>query len=122
MTQLRDTLIKEVLEIEESYLNGHPVKRLPHNAHIRFTGVEGESLLLMLNDKGVAAATGSACSSKKLQGSHVLTAIGIDPAQMHGSLRLTLGRGNTAEEISYVSKILPEIVGHLRMMSPLWNR
>ncbi|MFH1101414.1 MAG: cysteine desulfurase NifS [Methanobacteriota archaeon] len=122
LTQLRDQLIKGILPIEESYLNGHPVKRLPNNAHVRFTGVEGESLLLMLNDKGVAAATGSACSSKKLQGSHVLTAIGVDPKQVHGSLRFTLGRGNTKDEVSYVVKVLPEIVQHLRLMSPLWNR
>lgn len=122
LKKLRDQLIKGVLEIEESYLNGHPTKRLVNNAHFRFTGIEGESLVLGLNDKGVAAATGSACSSKKLQSSHVLTAIGIDPIHAHGSLRLTLGRENTEDEISYVIKILPEIVDHLRSMSPLWNR
>ena len=122
LKKLRDQLIKGVLEIEESFLNGHPTKRLVNNAHFRFTGIEGESLVLGLNDKGIAAATGSACSSKKLQSSHVLTAIGIDPIQAHGSLRLTLGRENTEDEISYVIKILPEIVDHLRTMSPLWNR
>ncbi len=122
LKRLRDQLIKGVLEIEESFLNGHPTKRLVNNAHFRFTGIEGESLVLGLNDKGVAAATGSACSSKKLQSSHVLTAIGIDPIHAHGSLRLTLGRENTEDEISYVIKVLPEIVDHLRSMSPLWNR
>ncbi|MCX6666024.1 MAG: cysteine desulfurase NifS [Euryarchaeota archaeon] len=122
LKKLRDQLIKGLLEIEESFLNGHPTKRLVNNAHFRFTGIEGESLVLGLNDKGVAAATGSACSSKKLQSSHVLTAIGIDPIHAHGSLRLTLGRENTADEIAYVIKVLPEIVDHLRTMSPLWNR
>jgi cysteine desulfurase len=119
---LRDSLIKEVLNIEESYLNGHPEKRLANNAHFRFTAIEGESLLLKLNDKGVAASTGSACSSKKLEVSHVLTAIGLAPEEAHGSLRLTLGRLSKKEEVSYVTEVLPEIVESLRHMSPLWNR
>ena len=119
---LRDSLIKKVLDVEESYLNGHPEKRLANNAHFRFTAIEGESLLLKLNDKGVAASTGSACSSKKLEVSHVLTAIGLDPAEAHGSLRLTLGRLNKKEDVSYVAEVLPEIVDSLRQMSPLWNR
>ena len=122
LTQLRDTLIKGISQIEESYLNGHPKKRLVNNAHFRFTGIEGESLLLGLDDKGIAAATGSACSSKKLQASHVLTAIGIDPEHAHGSLRFSLGRGNTEDDVSYVVEVLPEIVERLRKMSPLWNR
>lgn len=119
---LRDILIKNALKIEESYLNGHPEKRLVNNAHFRFTAIEGESLNLMLDDKGVAGATGSACSSKKLQASHVLLAIGLDPAEAHGSLRLSLGRMSTKEDVEYVSQILPEIVQRLRQMSPLWNR
>lgn len=122
MKKLRDTLIKNVLNIEESYLNGHSTKRLVNNAHFRFTAIEGESLNLMLDDKGIAASTGSACSSKKLQASHVLLAIGLKPEEAHGSLRLTLGRYSTMEEIEYVSEILPEIVNNLRNMSPLWNR
>ena len=122
LKNLRDTLIKNVLEIEESYLNGHPEKRLVNNAHFRFTAIEGESLNLMLDDKGIAASTGSACSSKKLQASHVLLAIGLDPVEAHGSLRLTLGRWNTSEDVSYVADVLPEIVENLRKMSPLWNR
>ncbi|MEM0493194.1 MAG: cysteine desulfurase NifS [Candidatus Thermoplasmatota archaeon] len=122
IAKLRDMLIKGVLEIEESYLNGHPVKRLVNNAHFRFTAIEGESLVLSLNDKGIAASTGSACSSKKLQASHVLKAIGVEPSRAHGSLRLTLGRGNTDEDIEYVLEVLPEIVSSLRYMSPLWNR
>jgi cysteine desulfurase len=122
MKTLRDSLIKNVLQIEESYLNGHPEKRLVNNAHFRFTGIEGESLLLGLDEQGIATSTGSACSSQKLQASHVLLAIGLDPVQAHGSLRLSLGRENTKEEITYVSKVLPQIVERLRTMSPLWNR
>ena len=123
MKKLRDTLIRKVINnIEESYLNGHPEKRLVNNAHFRFTGIEGESLNMMLDDKGIAAATGSACSSKKLQASHVLLAIGLKPEEAHGSLRLSLGRLNTEEEVSYVSEVLPDIVEKLRKMSPLWNR
>lgn len=120
-TTLRDLLISNVLEIEESVLNGHPKKRLANNAHFRFTAVEGESLNLMLNDKGIAAATGSACSSKKLQASHVLTAIGLKPEEAHGSLRLSLGRQNNKDEIDYFCEVLPKIVSKLRKMSPLWN-
>jgi cysteine desulfurase len=122
MKILRDSLIKNILQIEESYLNGHPQKRLANNAHFRFTGIEGESLLLGLDEQGIATSTGSACSSKKLQASHVLLAIGLDPVQAHGSLRISLGRENTKEEIICVSKILPQIVERLRLMSPLWNR
>lgn len=122
LKNLRDMLIKDILKIEESYLNGHPEKRLVNNAHFRFTAIEGESLNLMLDDKGIAAATGSACSSKKLQASHVLLAIGLKPEEAHGSLRLTLGRMNTKEDVEYVVEVLPEIVQNLRNMSPLWNR
>ena len=121
LKNLRDILIKDVLKIEESYLNGHPEKRLVNNAHFRFTAIEGESLNLMLDDKGIAAATGSACSSKKLQASHVLLAIGLKPEEAHGSLRLTLGRMNTKEDVEYVVEVLPKIVQNLRNMSPLWN-
>ena len=122
LKNLRDMLIKDILKIEESYLNGHPEKRLVNNAHFRFTAIEGESLNLMLDDKGIAAATGSACSSKKLQASHVLLAIGLKSEDAHGSLRLTLGRMNTKEDVEYVVEVLPEIVQNLRNMSPLWNR
>lgn len=122
LKNLRDLLIKKGLAIEESYLNGHPEKRLVNNAHFRFTAIEGESLNLMLDDKGIAAATGSACSSKKLQASHVLLAIGLKPEQAHGSLRLTLGRMNTKEEVEYVAGEIPGVVQKLRNMSPLWNR
>ncbi len=122
LKKLRDALIKKILEIEECYLNGHPEKRLANNAHFRFIAIEGESLNLMLDDKGIAASTGSACSSKKLQASHVLLAIGLDPAEAHGSLRLTLGRMSTKDDVEYVAGVVPEVVQNLRNMSPLWNR
>ena len=122
MQKLRDMMIKNILEIEESYLNGHPTKRLCNNAHFCFTAIEGESLNLMLDEQGIAAATGSACSSKKLSASHVLTSIGLKPEDAHGSLRLSLGRTNTKEDIEHVSNVLPGIVKKLRNMSPLWNR
>ena len=122
LKNLRDKLIKGISEVEESYLNGHPEKRLVNNAHFRFTAIEGEALNLSLDDKGIATATGSACASTKLEASHVLLAIGLDPAEAHGSLRLTLGRGNTKNDVSYVIDVLPEVVEGLRKMSPLWNR
>ncbi len=122
LKNLRDNLIKNVLQIQESYLNGHPEKRLVNNAHFRFTGIEGESLLMKLDDKGIATSTGSACSSRKLKTSHVLTAIGLDPVESQGSLRVTMGRENTKDEVTYVSEVLHNVVGQLRLMSPLWNR
>jgi len=123
LTNLRDQLIKSTLSnIEESYLNGHPTKRLPNNAHFRFTGIEGEALILNLDEKGIAGSTGSACSSKKLLPSHVLMAIGLDEVQAHGSLRLTLGRENTKEDVEYVLQVLPETVKKLRAISPLWGK
>lgn len=119
LADLRDRLIKGVLEIKDSYLNGHPTKRLPGNANFRFSYIEGESMILNLDMKGVAASTGSACSSTSLEPSHVLMAIGLKPEEAHGSLRLTLGLGNTQEDVDYVVSILPEIVNKLRMISPL---
>jgi len=122
LTNLRDMLIKEIKPIEQCYLNGHPTKRLANNVHFRFVAIEGESLNLMLDDKGIAASTGSACSSKKLQASHVLLAIGLSPEEAHGSIRLTLGRMSTKDDVEYVASVLPDIVKKLRNMSPLWNR
>jgi len=119
LAKLRDSLIKGVLAIKDSYLNGHPTKRLPGNANFRFSYIEGESMILNLDMKGVAASTGSACSSTSLEPSHVLIAIGLRPEESHGSLRLTLGRENTQEDVDYVLSILPEIVNKLRMISPL---
>lgn len=117
LKRLRDRLIKGVLEIEDSWLNGHPTNRLPNNANFGFAGVEGESLILRLDAKGVAASTGSACSSGSGAPSHVLTAIGLTPEQASGSLRLTLGKRNTEEDIDYVLEVLPEIVSDLRKLS-----
>jgi cysteine desulfurase len=122
LTEMRDELIKGVLAIEETYLNGHSTKRLPNNAHFRFSAIEGESLILSLDEKGIAASTGSACSSKKLEPSHVLLAIGLNEVEAHGSLRLTLGRENTREEVAYVVDTLSEVVERLREMSPLWKK
>lgn len=122
LTKIRDKLIDRVLKIEESYLNGHATKRLPNNAHFRFSAIEGESLLLSLDDKGIFASTGSACSSKKLAASHVLMAIGLKEVEAHGSLRLTLSYKNREDDIDYVLEVLPEVVERLRQMSPLWKK
>lgn len=123
MSAMRNRIITHVLsEIPLSYLNGHPTQRLPNNAHFRFDGVEGESLILSLDGKGIAVSTGSACSSKKLRPSAVLMAIGLNEVQAHGSLRLTLGRENTEEEVSYVLDVLPEVVSKMRAISPLWQK
>lgn len=121
ITNLRDRLIDGVLNsVEKSYLNGHRTKRLPNNVNFRFAGIEGESLVLHLDSKGIAASTGSACSSKKLEPSHVLTALGLEHVDAHGSLRLTLGKENTEEDINHAIKSIQEIVGTLRKLSPLW--
>ena len=121
LTSMRDELIKRVLsEIDESYLNGHPTKRLPNNINFRFTGIEGESLVLHLDSKNIASSTGSACSSKKLEASHVLMALGLKEVQAHGSLRLTLGKENKVEDIDYVVESIKNAVDTLRKMSPLW--
>jgi cysteine desulfurase len=120
--KLRDKLIDTVLNtIEYVQLNGGREKRLPNNANFSFNFIEGESLVLSLNAKGIAGSTGSACSSKKLEPSHVLLAIGLDPVDAHGSLRLTLGRGNTEDDINYVLEVLPDVVQRLRLMSPLYK-
>ena len=118
--KLRDALIDAVLrEIPSTQLNGGRVHRLPNNANFSFSYIEGESLLLRLNAKGIAGSTGSACSSKKLEPSHVLLAIGLSPVDAHGSLRLTLGRETTDADVRYVLEVLPGIVNELRQMSPL---
>ena len=123
VSAMRDSIINGVLnQIPLSYLNGHPTQRLPNNVSFRFDGIEGESLVLSLDGKGVAASTGSACSSKKLRPSHVLMAIGLNEVQAHGSLRLTLGRENTEEEVSYILEVLPEVVSKMRAISPLWQK
>jgi len=118
-SKLRNKLIDGILEISNSHLNGHPEKRLPNNVNVYFDYVEGESLILRLDEKGVAASTGSACSSKSLEPSHILLALGLSPIQAHGSLRLTLGKMNTESDVDYVLEVLPEIVKDLREISPL---
>jgi len=119
LTRLRNKLIKGVLrEIPGSHLNGHPEKRLPNNANFWFEFVEGESMVIQLDLLGIAASTGSACSSAKLEPSHVLLAIGLRHEQAHGSLRLSLGRWTTEKEINFVLKVLPEIIKNLRKISP----
>jgi cysteine desulfurase len=121
LTTLRNRLIDGVLASnDESYLNGDRVKRLPNNANFRFTGIEGESLILHLDSKGIAASTGSACSSTKLEPSHVLTALGLKEVEAHGSLRISLGRENTEEDIDFAITAIKEVVEQLRKMSPLW--
>jgi len=120
LAALRDRLKTFVLSsIEESWLNGHPTKRLPSNLNFGFRYIEGESLLLLLDSKGIAASTGSACSSKKLAPSHILTAIGLKPEDSHGSLRITLGRGNSREDTDYVGEAILESVERLRKVSAL---
>lgn len=121
-TELRDHLIKTVLEsVPYSRLNGHPTQRLPGNAHFCFRFVEGESLLLMLDQKGICASSGSACTSGSLDPSHVLLAIGLPHEIAHGSLRLTLNETNTIEEMDYTAKSVTEVVARLRSMSPLYE-
>ncbi len=119
ITKLRDKLIKGVLKsVPYSYLNGHAKSRLSNNINFRFDFIEGESLVFELDLAGIAASTGSACSSEKLEASHVLLAIGLKPQQAHGSLRLSLGRWTTKSDIDYTLKILPEVIRKLRRISP----
>jgi len=122
ITALREQLIQGVLErIPDAQLTGHPNQRLPNSASFVFKYIEGESILLHLDALGICASSGSACSSGSLEPSHVLLAMGIPPDIAHGSLRLTLGRENTEEDVNYVLEVLPGIVEKLRMMSPLYQ-
>lgn len=120
MIRLRDRLINSILKIEYTYLTGHRTKRLPNNASFRFSFIEGESIILQLNDLGITASTGSACSSKTLEPSHVLIAMGLRHEEAHGSLLLTLGRYSTDEEADHVIDSVPKIVAKLRALSPLY--
>ncbi|MGL5086910.1 MAG: cysteine desulfurase NifS [Clostridium sp.] len=122
MTALRDRLIEGLLKIPYSNLNGPAGdKRLPGNANIGFEFIEGESILLSLDFKGVCASSGSACTSGSLDPSHVLLAIGLPHERAHGSLRLTIGDGTTKEDVDYVIEVVPPIIQRLRDMSPLWE-
>lgn len=119
---LRDYLIKGILDnIPHTRLNGHPVLRLPGNVNISFEFIEGESILLMLDMKGISASSGSACTSGSLDPSHVLLGIGLPHEKAHGSLRITLGRFNTQEEADKLLELLPPIIKRLRDMSPLYE-
>ena len=119
---IRDKLVERVLaEIPDSHLNGHPEERLPNNAHFRFDAVEGEAMVLSLRDAGVAASTGSACSSKTLEPSHTLISCGLLHEEAHGSLEFTFGRWSTAEDVDRIMAVLPGVIGRLRALSPLYK-
>jgi len=122
VTALRDKLIAGLASIPRSRLNGHPTKRLPGNVNYSFEGIEGESMLLSLDMKGIAASSGSACTSGSLDPSHVLLAIGLTHEMAHGSLRLSLCHLNTEEDVDYILAELPPIVERLRAISPVWER
>jgi len=120
LIKLRDRFIRGLVgAVPYSFLNGHPTKRLPNNVAVRYSFIEGESMLLSLDMLGVAASSGSACTAKTLEPSHVLIALGLKHEEAHGSLLFTLGRQNTEEEVDYVIRVMPDIVKRLRKMSPL---
>ncbi|GAG87926.1 unnamed protein product, partial [marine sediment metagenome] len=120
---LRDRLIEGLLSrIEHMILTGHPTQRLPGNASFCIEFIEGEAMLLLLSSKGVAASSGSACTSRALKASHVLTAMGIPPEIAQGSLLFSFGLENTKEDVDYVLEVLPPIVDRLRQMSPLYAK
>ena len=121
LTPLRDRLIAGLTAIPHTVLNGDAHRRLPGNVNVCFEGVEGESLLLLLDAKGIAASSGSACTSGSLDPSHVLLALGRPHEVAHGSLRLSLSEYNTPEEIDYILKEVPGIIQYLRDMSPVWD-
>lgn len=119
LKDIRDQLISKILENDNTYLTGHPEKRLPHHASFRFSFVEGESILLMMDFQGIQISTGSACSSKTLEASHVLLATGLTHEQAHGSMVLTLGRENKPEEVPVVTEATKITIEKLRMLSPI---
>ncbi|MFW9812524.1 MAG: cysteine desulfurase family protein [Candidatus Thorarchaeota archaeon] len=119
----RDRMIKQILEeVPDSHLNGHPTDRLASNAHFRFEGIEGESILLSFKDLDIAVSTGSACTSKTLEPSHTLIATGLLHEEAHGSLQLTTGRFNTDDEIDRVLETVPNVVSRLRDLSPIYKK
>ena len=121
MLGMRDRLIEGLSEIPHSALNGDAVKRLPGNVNFCFEGIEGESLLLLLDDRGICASSGSACTSGSLDPSHVLLAIGRVHDVAHGSLRLSIGEDITKEQTEYIIKNVREVVEYLRSFSPVWR-
>ncbi len=122
LNKLSKRLIEGVLKIPETILTGDPVNRLPGAASFAISAIEGESMVLYLDMEGICTSTGSACSTGSLDPSHVLMAIGLSHEVSHGSLRVTLGRFNTEEEVDYIIETLPKVVERLRAMSPVWNR
>ncbi len=117
---LRERLIQGITDVvPDSYLNGHPTKRLPNNANIRFSYIEGEALILSLDQLGIRVSSGSACVAKTLEPSHVLMALGLKHEEAHGSLVFTLGKSNRDEDVEYVIRQMPDVVRRLRAMSPL---
>lgn len=121
VSAMRDRLIEGILKIPQTRLNGHPADRLSGNVNISIRGIEGESLLLMLDLNGICASSGSACTSGSLDPSHVLLAIGLPHEIAHGSLRLSIGEDTTDEDIDYILEVVPKVVDRLRAMSPLWE-
>lgn len=122
LTKIRDKLISEILQIEETYLTGHPKKRLPHHASFRFSHIEGESILLNMNMQNIQVSTGSACSSKTLEPSHVLLAMGLKHEEAHGSMVMTLGRSNNLKQVPIIVNAVMETIKRLRKLSPLYNK
>lgn len=119
LTKLRDKIIATLIkEIPNCYLNGHQTKRVSNNVNIRFSFIEGEAILFMLNSYGIAVSTASACSSPKLEPSHVLSSMGLRQEEAHGSIRISMGRWTKESEVNYLLKILPEVVEKLRDISP----
>lgn len=119
LSVMRDALVRDIMDkIPDSQLNGHPTKRLPNNVNVRFKYIEGESIMALLDEEGIAVSTGSACSTKSLEPSHVLMATGIPHEEVHGSIRISLGRWTKESEISRLMKVLPGIVERLREISP----
>jgi cysteine desulfurase len=119
LQKIRDSLISEISKIDEAYLTGHSRKRLPHHASFRFSHIEGESILLNMDMYGIQIATGSACSSKTLEPSHVLLAIGLKHEEAHGSMVMTLGHSNKLSQVPNIVKATKETVQRLRQLSPL---
>jgi cysteine desulfurase len=123
LAAMRDRLVERVLaEIPDVHLNGHPRERLPNNAHFRFDAVEGEAMILRLRDKGIAASTGSACSSKTLEPSHTLISCGLLHEEAHGSLEFTFGRWSEESDVDRVMDVLPGVIADLRALSPLYPK
>lgn len=122
VSRLRDRIIDGIKDIDRAYINGDLTKRLPGTVNMYFEGIEGESLLLLLDQKGICASSGSACTSGSLDPSHVLLAMGVPVAFAHGSLRLSLSEENTDEDVDLIIKTIHEVVPYLRSISPVWER